>query len=235
MFHVKRQSRWVSSCMRGLRRRAARRRGRPGGAGTILVIEMKLPCCVDHWPDSWQPVRVLRGISSHWRLVSEDTDTTSDPPTRNNGRPHSANSETGPNSLATIPSKVSRVSLWPAMSSTGACTTATRDDRPAATTARTAMSQRRSLASTNVQRDAGSSRARSTPTRPAPAPQSMNSPPDASRQVSRMNPAEWRRSASRGALPMAPASRAGPHASSRRLRTSVSTWARGRGAGNAVG
>lgn len=230
---MKLQSCCDSSCMRGLRCRAARRRGRPGGVGPTLVTERKLPCSVDHRPDISQPVRVLRGISSHWRLVSADTDTTSDPPTRNNGKPHSASSEAGPNRRETIPSKVSRVSLWLARSSTGTCSTATRAVRPAATTARAAMSQRRSLASTRVQRDTGSSKARSTPTRPAPAPQSTNSPPGMSRQVSRMNPAEWRRSASRDERPMAPAARAGSHASSRRLRSSGSTWARGRGAGNA--
>ena len=232
MFHVKRQSWCDCSCISGLRRRAARRRGRPGGVGATRVIEMKLPCCVDHRPDSSQPVPALRGMPSHWCLVSADTDTTSEPPTRNNGRPHSASSEAGPNSRAAIPSKASRASLRPAMSSTGACSTTTRDDRPAAATARKAMSQRRSLASTRVQRDVGSSRASSTPTRPAPAPQSTKSPSGMSRQASRMNPAEWRRSADRGALPMTPASRAGSHASSRRLRTSDSIRARGRGEGN---
>ena len=190
VFHVKLQSCCDSSRIKGARRRAAGRRGSPAGAGITLVIETKLPFCVNHSPDSSQPVRALSGIPSHCRLVSADTDTTNEPPIRSSGRPHSANSEAGPNRRATIPSKASRASLRPATSSIGECSTTTRAVKPAATTARAAMSQRLSLASTKVQRDAGSSRARSTPTRPAPAPQSTKSPPDVSRQPSRMNPAE---------------------------------------------
>ncbi len=218
--------------MRGARRRAARRRGRPARAGPTLVTETKLPCCVDHWRDSSQPVNARSGARSHWARVAADTDTTIEPPVRNSGKPHSATSDTDPNRRATAPWKDSRVSGSLATSSTRACLTTTRVLKPAAATARSAMSHRRSLESTRIQRDVGSSRARSTPTTPAPAPQSMNSPAGRSCQSSRMNPAEWWRSASRDARPIAPAARAGRHASSKCLSSSGSTWASGRGRGN---
>ena len=221
-FHVKQESalnqpwrprEWVPS---GARRRAARRRGSPGGAGPTLVTETKLPYCVDHCPDNSQAVRTS-GSLSHWCLVAADTETTSDPPVLNSGRPHSANSDAGPNSRATTPSRVSRIPERLARSSTSACSTIIRPDRSAATTARSARSQRRSLASTRVQRDIGNSNASRIPTAPAPAPQSTNMPTGSFRQSSKMNPDAWRRSVSSDKRPMTPAVRAGAHASSKRL------------------
>ncbi len=167
----------------GARLRAAARRGRRLGAAPTRFTARNSPRSVLQQPATSQRAVATRSASSHCRRVRDETDTTSKPPLRTSGRPHSASSATGPNSRATAPSKASRVCGDLANAAMRACRTSTRSWSPAAAAALEASSQRRRRASTSVQCDEGSSSANSTPGMPAPVPKSTSLKPSERRQA----------------------------------------------------
>ncbi len=98
--------------------------------------------------------------------------TTSRPPSRRKGAPHSATTAGVPNDRATTRSNSARCRGSRAASSAVERTTATRSPKPSSSTASVRNTARRSPASSSTHRDCGHHAARANPGTPPPEPRS---------------------------------------------------------------